>query len=113
MRRQINFGFATLEFGIGRKSKTLTKDIDASEEFLRSNDFELGTKNDLFREVSSGRVGQRRYAAGLSGDRQRKLLAFVAPNNLDRLRQLEDIVNTSVQEVERLYEVGRPALVIS
>ena len=41
------------------------------------------------------------------------LAAIVDPNNLDRLRQLEDIVNTSVQEVERLYEVGRPALVIS
>jgi hypothetical protein len=50
---------------------------------------------------------------GCQGDRQPKLPAFVAPNNLDRLRQLEDIVNTSVQEVEWLYEVGRPALIIS
>ena len=65
MRRQIKFGFMTLELGLGQNSKILTKDIDASDEFLRSNDFELGTKNDLFREVSSGRGCRRRYAAGV------------------------------------------------
>jgi hypothetical protein len=67
VRRQINFGFATLELALGQKSKILTKDIVASDEFLKSNDFELGTKNDLFREVSSVRGGRRRYAAGFQG----------------------------------------------
>jgi hypothetical protein len=53
-------------FGIGAKSKTLTKDFDASDEFLRSNDFELGTKSDMFREVSSVR-GEKPVRSGFEG----------------------------------------------
>ena len=44
---------------------------------------------------------------GLSGDRQPKLPAFVAPNNLDRLRQLEDIVNTFGSRIGAALR-GRP-----
>jgi hypothetical protein len=51
---------------LGPKSKTLTKDFDASDEFLRSNDFELSTKSDLFREVSSVR-GKKPVRSGFEG----------------------------------------------
>ena len=54
------------DWGLGQKSKTLTKDFDASDEFLRSNDFELGTKGDLFREVSSVR-GEKPVRGGFEG----------------------------------------------
>jgi len=55
-----------LDLGLGQKSKTLTKDFDASDEFLRSHDFELGTKSDLFREVSSVR-GEKPVRSGFEG----------------------------------------------
>ena len=98
MRRQINFGFATLELGLGQESKTLTKDIDASDEFLRSNDFELGTKSCFVK---------CRVFALVGGDRPPKLPAFIDPNNLDRLRQLEDIVNTFGSRIGAALR-GRP-----
>jgi hypothetical protein len=56
-----------LDLGLGQKSKTLTKDFDASDEFLRSNDFELGAKSDLFREVSSVR-GENQSGAALRAE---------------------------------------------
>jgi len=36
-----------------KQSNTLTEDFDASDEFLRSNNFKLGTESDLFREMPS------------------------------------------------------------
>ena len=67
-------------------SKTSTKYFDASDEFLRSNNFKLGTESDLFREmpsvcgekpVRSGAEGRHKYGdigdAGSNGDADRFL----------------------------------------